>query len=65
MPLPGMFPGSRLGHVLVARPLPGGADVAERAGGEVKEVHGASHVMMMSRPDTVVRQILAAHTATR
>ncbi|GAA2871762.1 alpha/beta fold hydrolase [Nonomuraea rubra] len=39
--------------------------MAKRAGGKVKEVAGASHVVMMSRPDTVVRQILAAHAATR
>jgi pimeloyl-ACP methyl ester carboxylesterase len=39
--------------------------MAKRAGGKVKEVPGASHVVMMSRTDTVVRQILAAHAATR
>jgi pimeloyl-ACP methyl ester carboxylesterase len=39
--------------------------MAKRAGGKVKEVAGASHVVLMSRPDTVVRQILAAHAATR
>ncbi|MFI7111331.1 alpha/beta fold hydrolase [Nonomuraea sp. NPDC050227] len=39
--------------------------MAKRAGGKVKEVSGASHVVMMSRPDTVVRQILSAYDATR
>ncbi|GAA4059904.1 alpha/beta fold hydrolase [Nonomuraea soli] len=39
--------------------------MAKRAGGTITEVAGASHVVMMSRPDTVVRQIVAAHTATR
>ncbi|MEU1723344.1 alpha/beta hydrolase [Nonomuraea sp. NPDC005692] len=39
--------------------------MAKRAGGKIKEVPGASHVVMMSRPDTVVRHILAAYAATR
>lgn len=39
--------------------------MAERARAQVKEVPGASHVVMMSRPDVVVRQILAAYSATR
>ncbi|GAA1519969.1 alpha/beta hydrolase [Sphaerisporangium rubeum] len=39
--------------------------MAQRAGGKVTEVKGASHVVMQSRPDTVVKQILAACTATR
>ncbi|MFE4699960.1 alpha/beta fold hydrolase [Streptomyces sp. NPDC056738] len=39
--------------------------MAERAGSATVEVKGASHVVMMSHPDVVVRQILAAHHATR
>ncbi|MDX3457033.1 alpha/beta hydrolase [Streptomyces sp. ME02-8801-2C] len=39
--------------------------MAERAGSKVVEVKGASHVVMMSRTDSVVRQIQAAHRATR
>ncbi|ROO84266.1 pimeloyl-ACP methyl ester carboxylesterase [Actinocorallia herbida] len=39
--------------------------MAERAGSKVLEVKGASHAVLMSRPDTVLRQILAAYTATR
>ncbi|TRO60446.1 MULTISPECIES: alpha/beta fold hydrolase [unclassified Streptomyces] len=39
--------------------------MAQRAGSRVVEVKGASHVVMMSRPAVVVRQILAAHLATR
>ncbi|WP_271217583.1 alpha/beta fold hydrolase [Streptosporangium carneum] len=39
--------------------------MAKRVGGKVKEVPGASHVVMMSRPDTVVRHILSAYAATR
>ncbi|WP_326594604.1 alpha/beta fold hydrolase [Streptomyces sp. NBC_01803] len=39
--------------------------MAERAGSTTVEVEGASHVVMMSRPDIVVRQILAAFRATR
>ncbi|MER6675280.1 alpha/beta hydrolase [Streptomyces sp. NPDC000983] len=39
--------------------------MAERAGSEVVEAGGASHVVMMSRPDTVVRHIEAAYRATR
>lgn len=39
--------------------------MAERAGSATVEVKGASHVVMMSHPDVVVRQILAAHRATR
>ncbi|MEO3808851.1 alpha/beta hydrolase [Sphaerisporangium sp. B11E5] len=39
--------------------------MAQRAGGTVVEVKGASHVVMQSRPDTVVRQILSAYAATR
>ncbi|MFI6818660.1 alpha/beta fold hydrolase [Nonomuraea sp. NPDC050328] len=39
--------------------------MAERAGSKVREVTGASHVVMQSRPDVVVRQILAAYSATR
>ncbi|MGW3943186.1 alpha/beta fold hydrolase [Streptomyces phaeochromogenes] len=39
--------------------------MAQRAGSRVVEVKGASHVVMMSRPAVVVRQILAAHHATR
>jgi len=39
--------------------------MAQRAGSKVVEVKGASHVVMMSRPAVVVRQILAAHHATR
>ncbi|MCX5558771.1 alpha/beta fold hydrolase [Streptomyces sp. NBC_00038] len=38
--------------------------MAERANSTTVEVKGASHVVMMSRPDVVVRQILAAHRAT-
>ncbi len=39
--------------------------MAERAGSKVVEAKGASHVVMMSRPDTVVRHIEAAYRATR
>ncbi|MFJ7049733.1 alpha/beta fold hydrolase [Streptomyces sp. NPDC101112] len=39
--------------------------MAERAGSTAIEVKRASHVVMMSHPDAVVRQILAAHRATR
>lgn len=39
--------------------------MAERARSEVVEVRGASHVVMMSRPDSVVRHIEAAYRATR
>ncbi|MDN3026819.1 alpha/beta fold hydrolase [Streptomyces sp. S.PB5] len=39
--------------------------MAERAGSRVVEVKGASHVVMMSHPDAVVRQIRAAHRAIR
>ncbi|WP_392972764.1 alpha/beta fold hydrolase [Streptomyces sp. LN245] len=39
--------------------------MAERAGSATVEVKGASHVVMMSHPEVVVRQILAAHRATR
>ncbi|MEU3611691.1 alpha/beta hydrolase [Streptomyces sp. NPDC006872] len=39
--------------------------MAERAGSTTVEVKGSSHVVMMSHPDIVVRQILAAHRATR
>jgi pimeloyl-ACP methyl ester carboxylesterase len=39
--------------------------MAERAGSRVVEVKGASHVVMMSRPDAVVRHIEAAYRATR
>lgn len=39
--------------------------MAERAGSTTVEVKGASHVVMMSHPEVVVRQILAAHRATR
>ncbi|MEU1513310.1 alpha/beta hydrolase [Streptomyces sp. NPDC005811] len=39
--------------------------MAKRAGSTTVEVKGSSHVVMMSHPDTVVRQILAAHRATR
>ncbi|MEU9170518.1 alpha/beta fold hydrolase [Streptomyces sp. NPDC048420] len=39
--------------------------MAKRAKSRVVEVEGASHVVMMSRPDAVVRQIEAAHRATR
>lgn len=39
--------------------------MAQRAGSRVVEAKGASHVVMMSRPAVVVRQILAAHHATR
>ncbi|WP_371749208.1 alpha/beta fold hydrolase [Streptomyces sp. NBC_00280] len=38
--------------------------MAERAGSRTVEVKGASHVVMMSRPDAVVRQIKAAYRAT-
>ena len=38
--------------------------MAERAGSRTVEVEGASHVVMMSRPDAVVRQIKAAYRAT-
>jgi len=39
--------------------------MAERAKSKVVEVEGASHVVMTSRPDAVVRQIEAARRATR
>lgn len=39
--------------------------MAERAKSKVVEVEGASHVVMMSRPDSVVRHIEAAYRATR
>lgn len=39
--------------------------MAKRAGSKVVEVKGASHVVMMSRPDSVVRQIEAAARAIR
>jgi pimeloyl-ACP methyl ester carboxylesterase len=39
--------------------------MADRAHSRTVEVKGSSHVVMMSRPDIVVRQILAAHQATR
>ncbi|MFC8342632.1 alpha/beta fold hydrolase [Streptomyces sp. NPDC057280] len=39
--------------------------MAERAHSRTVEVKGASHVVMMSHPDIVVRQIQAAHQATR
>jgi len=39
--------------------------MAKRAKSTTVEVKGSSHVVMMSHPDTVVRQILAAHRATR
>ncbi|MFE6334830.1 alpha/beta fold hydrolase [Streptomyces sp. NPDC057798] len=39
--------------------------MAERAGSRLVEAEGASHVVMMSRPDTVVRHIEAAYRATR
>ncbi|MEB8342186.1 alpha/beta fold hydrolase [Streptomyces endophyticus] len=39
--------------------------MAERAKSTVVEVKNASHVVMMSRPDVVVRHIEAAHRATR
>jgi len=39
--------------------------MAKRAGSTTVEVKGSSHVVMMSHPDIVVRQILAAHRATR
>ncbi|BBC29578.1 Alpha/beta hydrolase family protein [Streptomyces graminofaciens] len=39
--------------------------MAERARSKVVEVKGSSHVVMMSHPDVVVRQIVAAHRATR
>ncbi|MFF3846774.1 alpha/beta fold hydrolase [Streptomyces sp. NPDC002328] len=39
--------------------------MAGRAGSRTVEVRGASHVVMMSRPDAVVRQIRAADRATR
>ncbi|MFC4507610.1 MULTISPECIES: alpha/beta fold hydrolase [Streptomyces] len=39
--------------------------MAERAGSRTVEVRGASHVVMMSHPDAVVRQIRAADRATR
>lgn len=38
--------------------------MAERAGSRTVEVKGASHVVMMSRPEVVVRQIKAAYRAT-
>ncbi len=38
--------------------------MAERAHSRTVEVKGASHVVMMSHPDIVVRQINAAHQAT-
>lgn len=39
--------------------------MAERAQSKVVEAKGASHVVMMSRPDCVVRHIEAAYRATR
>ncbi|MFC9683493.1 hypothetical protein [Streptomyces sp. NPDC056948] len=39
--------------------------MAGRAGRRTVEVKGASHVLMMPRPDAVVRQIEAAYRATR
>ncbi|MFF4255699.1 alpha/beta fold hydrolase [Streptomyces sp. NPDC001663] len=39
--------------------------MADRAKSRTVEVKGASHVVMMSHPDAVVRQIEAAHRATR
>ncbi|WTW98435.1 alpha/beta hydrolase [Streptomycetaceae bacterium NBC_01309] len=39
--------------------------MADRADSRTVEVKGSSHVVMMSRPDAVVRQILAADRATR
>ncbi|MFJ8112691.1 alpha/beta fold hydrolase [Streptomyces sp. NPDC096132] len=39
--------------------------MAGRAKSRTVEAKGASHVVMMSRPDTVVRQIQAAYRATR
>ncbi|NYV76761.1 alpha/beta fold hydrolase, partial [Streptomyces sp. UH6] len=39
--------------------------MAGRAGSRTVEAKGASHVVMMSRPDLVVRQIEAAYRATR
>ncbi|KUN29863.1 alpha/beta hydrolase [Streptomyces antibioticus] len=39
--------------------------MAERAHSRSVEVKGSSHVVMMSHPDIVVRQIQAAHQATR
>ncbi|WP_189706524.1 alpha/beta fold hydrolase [Streptomyces phaeofaciens] len=39
--------------------------MARRAGSRTVEVRGASHVVMMSHPDSVVRQIRAADRATR
>ncbi|MEV6108299.1 alpha/beta hydrolase [Streptomyces sp. NPDC051940] len=39
--------------------------MAARAGSTTVEAKGASHVVMMSRPDTVVRQIVAADRGTR
>jgi pimeloyl-ACP methyl ester carboxylesterase len=39
--------------------------MAKRAGGNVLEVRGASHVVMISRPDAVIRQILSAYETTR
>lgn len=39
--------------------------MAERAKSRTVEAKGASHVVMMSRPDIVVRQIEAAYRATR
>jgi len=39
--------------------------MADRAHSRTVEVRGSSHVVMMSHPDIVVRQIQAAHQATR
>ncbi|MFG2940229.1 alpha/beta fold hydrolase [Streptomyces sp. NPDC048282] len=39
--------------------------MAERAHSRTVEVKGSSHVVMMSHPDTVVRQVQAAYQATR
>ncbi|MFG2883243.1 alpha/beta fold hydrolase [Streptomyces sp. NPDC048297] len=39
--------------------------MAERAHSRTVEVRGSSHVVMMSHPDVVVRQIQAAYLATR
>ncbi|MCL7424914.1 hypothetical protein [Streptomyces sp. YS415] len=42
-----------------------GCAVQVGAGSRVVQAEGASHVVMMSRPDTVVRHIEAAYRATR
>ncbi|RZB19569.1 alpha/beta hydrolase [Streptomyces sp. F001] len=46
-------------------PAAGQRFMAKRAGSTTVEVKGSSHVVMMSHPDIVVRQILAAYRATR